>query len=77
VREVAGYVLIAQALITGIIVYAIAQLGDSIKEAAAYTAGDSGQLMWGGGIPLLTLAALVIVAGMGTVLVIRGKKASH
>jgi hypothetical protein len=76
-REVVGYILIAQALVTSIIVYAILQLGDSIKEAAAFTANGEGQLAWGGGIPLLALAALAIVAGMGVLLIIRGKKANY
>ncbi|TWT25331.1 hypothetical protein [Planomicrobium sp. CPCC 101110] len=76
-KEAAGFILIAQALITGVIVYALLQLGDSIQAAAAYTATGEGQLAWGSGIPSLALAALAIVAGMGIWLIVKGKKAGH
>ncbi|MGE1166485.1 hypothetical protein ACQJ0Y_25365 [Peribacillus simplex] len=35
-KEILGYFLFAQAIITGIIVYSIAQLSDSIKASATH-----------------------------------------
>ncbi|WP_121614250.1 hypothetical protein [Mesobacillus foraminis] len=72
-REVLGYFLIAQAILTGIIVYSINSLSDSIKASAAYVASKDGdrQIGWGTdlGMPTFALFLLIIVACLGIFLI--------
>lgn len=70
-REIVGYVLVAQAILTGIIVYTIMRLGDSIKEAAAYVGTGEGTISWGSDFPLIFWILLLTVAGFGIVLILR------
>ncbi|MCL6570345.1 MAG: hypothetical protein K6T88_01505 [Bacillus sp. (in: Bacteria)] len=74
-RDLLGYFLIAQAIITGIIVYPIHQLSDSIKASAAYVVTKDGQLSWGMdfGMPTFALFLLIAVAGLGMFLVVKKK----
>nr|WP_263327039.1 hypothetical protein [Neobacillus sp. Marseille-Q6967] len=76
-RDVLGYFIIAQAILTGIIVYSINSLSDSIKASAAYVATEGGdkQLSWGSdiGMPTFALFLLIAVAGLGLFLIARKK----
>ncbi|RTR26583.1 hypothetical protein EKG37_21175 [Robertmurraya yapensis] len=74
-RDLLGYFLIAQAIITGIIAYSIQQLSDSIKASASYIATKDGQLSWGTdfGIPTVSLFLLIAVAGLGIFLIVMKK----
>ncbi|MCM3117248.1 hypothetical protein M3610_18395 [Neobacillus sp. MER 74] len=74
-RNLLGYFLIAQAIMTGIIVYSIFQLSDSIKASAAYVVSKNGQLSWGMefGMPTFALFLLIAVAGLGIYLVVMKK----
>ncbi|MCM3570925.1 hypothetical protein [Neobacillus mesonae] len=66
-RDALDYFLIAQAIITGIIVYSIQQLSDSIKASASFIATRDVQLSWGTelGIPTISLILLIGVVGLG------------
>lgn len=72
-KEVVGCILIVQAILTGIIVYSIQQLSNSIKESAAYTVSKEGQLSWGSDFPLIVLFLLILVIGIGVFLINRKK----
>jgi hypothetical protein len=74
-KEILGYFLIAQAVLTGIIVYAITQLAESIKASAAYITTKEGTLSWGNdlGIPTFAFVLLIAVIGMGIYLVLQKK----
>ena len=74
-KEILGYFLIAQAIITGIIVYAIQQLSDSIMASAAYLTTKEGTLALGNdfGIPKFALFLLIVVIGLGIFLIIKKK----
>ena len=72
-KEILGYFLIAQAILTGIIVYSLQQLGDSIKASAAYIATKEGGIGWGGDFPSIILTLLILVIGMGFFLIIKRK----
>ncbi|MBS8263942.1 MULTISPECIES: hypothetical protein [Bacillaceae] len=72
-RDLLGYFLIAQAIITGVIVYSIQQLSDSIKESAAWIANPNGSLGWGSDLPTFVLWSLIVVAGLGIFLVVKKK----
>jgi hypothetical protein len=73
-RDVLGYFLIAQAILTGVIVYSINSLSDSIKASAAYVATTDGakQLSWGSdlGMPAFAFFLLIAVAGLGIFLIV-------
>lgn len=62
-------------MLTGIIVYAITQLADSIKASAAYITTKEGTLSWGNdlGMPTFTFVLLLAVIGMGIYLVLQKK----
>jgi hypothetical protein len=70
VRELLGYFLIAQAIITGVIVYSIQQLSVSISQSAAYIATQNGQISWSEEVPSLAFVSLVVVAVLGLFLVV-------
>lgn len=72
-KEVVGYILIAQAVLTGIIAYSIFRLGDSIKESAAFVGSGEGTLGWGGNLPVFVWILLIVVTVMGLLLIIRKK----
>lgn len=72
-KEVTGDVLIAQAILTGVIVYSIFHLSDSIKESAAFVGSGEGNIGWGGNLPILIWIPLIVVAGMGLILIIKKK----
>ncbi|MCA1035739.1 MULTISPECIES: hypothetical protein [Bacillus] len=76
-RDILGYFLIAQAILTGVIVYSINSLSDSIKASAAYvaTTDRDKQLSWGSdlGMPSIALFLLIAVAGLGIFLVVNKK----
>jgi hypothetical protein len=74
-KEILGYFLIAQAVLTGIMVYAITQLADSIKASAAYITTKEGTLSWGNdlGMPTFAFILLIAVIGMGIYLVLQKK----
>ncbi|TXC81584.1 hypothetical protein FS935_22035 [Metabacillus litoralis] len=74
-RDLLGYFLIAQAIITGIIVYSIQQLSDSIKASASYMASNEGSLSWGTdfGMPTVALILLFVVTGLGLFLIVNKK----
>ncbi|WP_174732124.1 hypothetical protein [Mesobacillus harenae] len=72
-RDLLGYFLIAQAIITGVIVYSIQQLSDSIKESAAWIANPEGSLAWGSDLPAFVLWSLMVVVGLGIFLVVKKK----
>jgi hypothetical protein len=75
VKEMLGYFLVAQAILTGVIVYSIAQLSDSIKASAAHIVSKDVQLNWGSpfGITWIALALLILVVGIGVYLIIKKK----
>jgi hypothetical protein len=71
-REILGYFLIAQAILTGVLVYSIHQLGDAITAASAnITTGVS--LAWGGGLSPVIIVLLLLVFGIGIYLVLNRK----
>lgn len=73
-REILGYLLIAQAILTGIIVYSIQKLSDSINESVVHLVTQGGnQLSWGEdfGISIVTLLLLILVMGMGIFLIVK------
>lgn len=72
-KEVVGYIFIAQAVLTGIIAYSIFSLGDSIKESAAFVGSGEGTLGWGGNFPVFVWILLIVVTVMGLLLIIRKK----
>lgn len=72
-KEVTGYVLIAQAILTGVIVYSIFHLSDSIKESAAYLGSGEGNLGWGENLPIIIWIPLIVVALIGLFLIIKKK----
>ncbi|MBH0166800.1 hypothetical protein IHV12_17925 [Fictibacillus sp. 7GRE50] len=74
-KEILGYFLIAQAVLTGIIVYAMTQLADSIKASAAYITTKEGSLSWGNdlGMPTFAFVLLIAVIGKGIYLVLQKK----
>lgn len=74
-KEVLGYFLIAQAVLTGIMVYTIAQLADSLKASAAYITTKQGTLAWGNdlGMPTFAFILLITVVGMGIFLILQKK----
>lgn len=72
-KEVAGYIVIAQAILTGIIAYTILRLGDSIKASAALIGTGEGGLSWGGSFPVFIWFLLIVVIGLGVLLVLRKK----
>jgi hypothetical protein len=74
-KDLLGYFLIAQAIITGIVVYTIQQLSDSIKASASYIVANGGELSWGTdfGIPTFALFLLIAVAGLGVFLIVSKK----
>lgn len=72
-KEILGYFLIAQAILTGIIVYSLQQLGDSIKASAAYVATKEGDIGWGGDFSLIILILLILIIGMGFFLIVKRK----
>jgi hypothetical protein len=74
-KEILGYFLIAQAVLTGIMVYAITQLADSIKASAAFITTKEGTLSWGNdlGIPTFAFVLLIAVIGMGIYLDLQKK----
>ena len=72
-KEVVGYILIAQAILTGIIAYSIFRLGDSIKESAAFVRSGEGTLGWNGSFSIFVWILLVVVVGMGILLIARKK----
>lgn len=72
-KEVAGYILIAQAILTGVIAYSILHLGDSIKESAAFVGSGEGNLGWGGNLPVFIWIPLIVVAVIGLLLIIKKK----
>jgi hypothetical protein len=74
-KEILGYLLITQAILTGIIVYSIIKLSDSIKASAHFITTGEGQLSWGSefGVPIFTLILLIAVAGFGVFLIITKK----
>ncbi len=75
-KELVGYFLIAQAILTGIIVYSIQQLADSIKASTAFYVTKQGSLTWGndlGGMPTVTVFLLMVVIGMGIFLIAKKK----
>jgi hypothetical protein len=74
-KEILEYFLIAQAVLTGIMVYAITQLADSIKASAAFITTKEGTLSWGNdlGIPTFAFVLLIAVIGMGIYLVLQKK----
>jgi len=69
-KELLGYFLIAQAIITGVIVYSIQQLSASISQSAAYIATKNGQISWSDEVPSFVLVSLVVVAVLGLFLVV-------
>jgi hypothetical protein len=75
VKEILGYFLVAQAILTGVIVCSIAQLSDSIKASAAHMVSKDVQLSWGSpfGMTWIALALIILVAGIGVVLIIKRK----
>ena len=78
-KEILGYFLIAQAILTGIIVYSIQQLADSISESAVHFVTQGGStLSWGAdnGISKVALLLLVLVIGMGVFLIIKKSKSN-
>jgi hypothetical protein len=74
-KDLLGYFLIAQAIITGIIVYSIQQLSESIKASAAYIITKEGQLSWGTqfGIPTFAWLLLIVVVALGIFLIVKKK----
>lgn len=72
-KGIAGYIVIVQAILTGIIVYSLQQLSDSIKASAAYAVTKEGQLSWGTNFPLIILLFLILVVGIGLFLIVRKK----
>jgi hypothetical protein len=74
-KEVLGYFLLAQAVLTGIVVYSLAQLSDSIKASAAFMVSKEGSLSWGSdfGVPTFVLLLLLVVAGLGIFLIAKKK----
>ncbi|MFY0762491.1 hypothetical protein AB1K32_27295 [Metabacillus dongyingensis] len=71
-KEILGYFLIAQAILTGIIVYTIQHLSDSITESAIHLVTQGGnQVSWGAdfGISKVVLLLLILVIGMGVFLI--------
>lgn len=72
-KEVVGYLLIGQAILTGIVAYSIFRLGDSIIESAAFVGSGEGTLGWGGYFPISLWILLLVVIVMGILLVIRKK----
>ena len=72
-RDLLGYFLIAQAIITGVIVYSIQQLSDSIKESAAWIANPEGSMLWGADLPAFVVWSLMVVVGLGIFLVVKKK----
>jgi hypothetical protein len=74
-KEVLGYFLIAQAILTGVIVYSLEQLSNSIKASAAHIVSKDVQLSWGSqfGMTTLGLVLIVIVAGIGVYLIVKKK----
>ena len=73
-KDLLGYFLIAQAIITGVIVHTIYAFSDSIIDAVVYAVspGDS-NLAWGSGPPIFIWGLLIVVIGLG-VFVIAKKK---
>lgn len=73
-RDLLGYFFIVQAIITGIIIYSIQQLSESMKASAAFIA-NGGELSWGTdfGVPIFVLLLLVVVAGLGLFLIVKKK----
>ncbi|WP_419887667.1 hypothetical protein ACN6MT_19785 [Neobacillus niacini] len=69
-RELLGYFLIAQVIITDVIVYSIQQLSASISQSSAYIATKTGLLSWSDEVPSLVLVSLVVVAVLGLFLVV-------
>ncbi|WP_264740629.1 hypothetical protein [Cytobacillus firmus] len=72
-RDLLGYFLIAQVIITGVIVYSIQELSDSIKESAAWIVNPDGSMAWGSDLPIFVLLSLVVVAGLGLFLIVKKK----
>ena len=74
-KDLLGYFFIVQAVITGIIVYSIQQLSDSIKASAAVIS-NGGELSWGTdfGMPIFVLLLLIAVAGIGLLLIVKKNK---
>ncbi|MGP4107767.1 hypothetical protein [Virgibacillus sp. L01] len=73
-RDLLGYFLISQAIITGVIVYSVQHLSESIKASASYvanvSANNDAQLSWGTGFTPV-LYCLLVVVGLGIFLIVK------
>jgi hypothetical protein len=69
-----GFFIVTQAIFTGIIVYAINDLSNSIKQSAAFVANKEGVLATGNGIPIVSLVVLIAVIILGLYLIISKEK---
>jgi hypothetical protein len=72
-KELLGYFLIAQAILTAVIAYSLAQISDSIKASGAHIVSRDVQLSWGSQFGMTTVALLLIilVAGIGVFLIVK------
>jgi len=72
-KRLVGFLIITQAIFTGIITYSMQQLSDSIKASAGYIVNKEGVLSWGTdfGMPTLSLFLLIVVSALGIYLIIK------
>jgi hypothetical protein len=67
-KELLGYFLIAQAILTTVIVYSIDRLSDSVKQSIGFLK-SGGTLASGTGTPMFVWLALFIVVCIGLFLI--------
>lgn len=73
-KDLLGYFLIAQAIITGVIIHTIYALSDSIIDAVVYTVSPGElSLAWGAGAPTFIWGLLIVVIGLGVFLIAKKK----
>jgi hypothetical protein len=68
-KELLGYFLIVQAILTTVIVYSIERLSDSIKQSIGFLKSESGTLGSGAGMPAFVWIAIFIVVCIGLYLI--------
>ncbi|MFX3623193.1 MAG: hypothetical protein ACE3JP_03875 [Ectobacillus sp.] len=73
-KRLIGILITVQAILTGIIVYSIERVSDSVKQSASYIATKEGTLGWGEGMPAISLVLITLVIVVGLYLIIRKEK---
>ncbi|WP_251131952.1 MULTISPECIES: hypothetical protein [unclassified Exiguobacterium] len=61
-----GLIILVQTILFGMLIIQLDKMTDTIAEAGAYIATNEGDLVWGGGLPVMdyVLFGILIIVGI-------------